>query len=368
MAIYHLHVKTVSRGTGSAKSKADYIAREGKYQSDQKELAYSESGHLPKWAKATPKKYWEAADTYERANGRLCVHVEFALPAELSQEQQVELAKEFCKKLAHTSHGQKLPYSMAIHKGQSNGENNPHCHLIINERINDGIERQPGDWFRRSNSKYPASGGAQKTEELRPKFWLHDTRKLWAEMANQALEKNGHKTTIDHRTLAAQGVEREPQYHLGPAAAAMERKNKAAGKPVTDRGLEYQKQLEIVELEKEISSLERQKEKDDIASGEMKSAKDDFHSRYEQWKANKVSIPVEQKERADVSTSEKEIDTPRPQVNTESSRADFNAKYERWKAEKQAKELAEKQEKQRQIDKQKQEQAKRPKSRGDFSR
>jgi hypothetical protein len=187
-------------------------------------------------------------------------------------------------------------------------------------------------------------------------------------MANQALEKNGHETTLDHRTLAAQGIEREPQYHLGPAAAAMERKNKAVGKPSTERGLEYQKQLEIVELEKEIKSLERQKEKEDIASEKIKNSTEDFQSRYEQWKANKVSIPVEQKEQAGVSAQDEKIDTLQPQVNIESSRADFKAKYEQWKAEKQAKELAENQEKQRQLDKQKQEQAKRPKSRGDFSR
>jgi hypothetical protein len=296
MAIYHLHARYISRGSGSAQTKADYIAREGKYQSDKNELAYSESGHMPVWANENPKEYWKTADTYERANGRLCVHIEFALPTELSQEQQTELAKNFCQKISH-SNGNKLPYSMAIHKGQSKGENNPHCHLMINERINDGIDRNPYDWFRRANPKNPATGGAKKTDELQHKLWLQNTRKLWAEIANQALEKIGHKTTIDHRTLAAQGIEREPQYHLGPAAAAMERKNKAVGKPHTERGLEYQKRFKIVELEKEFESLKHQQEKEDIAKEKTKKDTEDF----QQWKANKSALLAEQKERSTIS-------------------------------------------------------------------
>lgn len=260
MAIYHLHVKSVSRGTGSAQAKADYISREGKYQADRDEVAYSEHGHMPNWADDW-KKYWVNSDIYERANGRLFVHVEFALPVELSRDQQQELASNFCRQLAQTSQGQKLPYSMAIHKGR--GENNPHCHLMINERINDGISRGPSDWFRRANTKDPAKGGAQKAEELRSKFWLRDTRKLWSEMANQSLKKYGHNTSIDHRTLAAQGIDREPQYHLGPAAAAMERKNNSKEKnqgPVTARGAEYSLQLEIIDAKNILKSLEKEKE------------------------------------------------------------------------------------------------------------
>lgn len=256
MAIYHLHVKSISRGGGSAIAKVDYIVREGKYQADQDEVLHYAHGNMPRWAENRPKEYWKTADDFERANGRLFVHVEFAIPVELSKDQQKELTSDFCRQLAQTSQGQKLPYSMAIHKGR--GENNPHCHLMINERINDGINRAPSEWFRRANSKDPAKGGAQKAEELRSKLWLIDIRKLWSDMANKSLEKYGHNTSIDHRTLAAQGIDREPQYHLGPAAAAMERKNKA-----TDRGTEFQYRLkidkEIKEQEKEIIQIKAAK-------------------------------------------------------------------------------------------------------------
>jgi hypothetical protein len=225
LAIYHLHIKTISRGAGSAKAKADYIVREGKYQSDKAEVAYTASGNMPEWAADDPKKYWKAADDNERANGRLFVHAEFALPAELTADQRQELAAEFCRDIAQTSQGKALPYSMAIHKGR--GEDNPHCHLMINERINDGITRKPDDWFRQAHPKDPTKGGARKTAELHSKIWLISTRQKWANKSNDALAKYGHKDVkIDHRTLKAQGIDREPQYHLGPAAAAMERKRK----------------------------------------------------------------------------------------------------------------------------------------------
>ena len=56
MAIYHLSVKTGSRISGqSAKAKSEYIEREGKYEKDRDELAYSESGNMPEWAEDDPQ-------------------------------------------------------------------------------------------------------------------------------------------------------------------------------------------------------------------------------------------------------------------------------------------------------------------------
>ena len=51
MAIYHLTAKTGSRNGGqSAKAKADYIQREGRYSRDRDEVLHSQSGHLPDWS------------------------------------------------------------------------------------------------------------------------------------------------------------------------------------------------------------------------------------------------------------------------------------------------------------------------------
>ena len=156
MAIFHLTVKTGSRlGGQSARAKADYIEREGKYERQDDELAHRESENMPEWAEDDPRSYWEAADEHERVNGRLFREVEFALPRELNEGDQVELAREFAAKLTIAG-GERLPNTLAVHRGK--GEN-PHAHLMISERANDGIERDAAQWFRRYNGKAPGEGG-----------------------------------------------------------------------------------------------------------------------------------------------------------------------------------------------------------------
>jgi hypothetical protein len=166
MAIYHLTAKTVSRGeSASGAVRSDYIERSGRYANDHAELLHKGHGNMPAWAKDAPRNYWEAADAHERANGRLFKQLEFALPKELSPEQQTDLAASFCREMAQTKDGP-LPYSFAIHKGRDN--ENPHCHLMISERANDDVSRDPGLWFKRA-AKDPEKGGAKKTNELRPR-------------------------------------------------------------------------------------------------------------------------------------------------------------------------------------------------------
>ena len=220
MAIYHLTAKTVSRGeSASAAVRSDYIERSGRYASDHDELLHKGHGNMPAWAEAAPRNYWEAASAYERANGRLFKQLEFALPKELSAEQQTALAASFCREMTQTKDGS-LPYSFAVHKGHD--KENPHCHLMISERVNDGVSRGPDLWFKRA-AKEPSKGGAKKTNELRPREWLLHCRELWAERANMTLQRAGHEARIDHRTLEAQGIDRAPTTHLGPSVAALER-------------------------------------------------------------------------------------------------------------------------------------------------
>ena len=219
-AIYHLNVRTGTRSKGqSARAAAAYIQREAEYSRDREtadELLYTESGHMPAWADADPTTYWDAADLHERTNGRLFKRVEVALPTALSAAEQRELAVGFAR---HLTDGEQLPYTLAIHAGEGT---NPHCHLLISERTNDGLERSADQWFRRYNPDHPEQGGARKTTALHPKAWLVETREAWAEQTNQALERAGHAIRIDHRSLEAQGIERLPSLHLGPTVAAME--------------------------------------------------------------------------------------------------------------------------------------------------
>lgn len=205
--VAHFRTSTGSRDKGqSAAAKFDYINREGKYEKGRDELGYTESGNLPEWAKERPREYWEAADKYERDNGRLFVHAEFALPRELTEQQQIALVQAQAQAMARTKDGKPLPYSFAIHSPKGR---NPHFHIEISERALDGKERTPETWFKR------APIGAKKTTDLQPRDWVFETRVAWCDLANRHLEREGINTRLDPRTLKAQGIDRIPEIRVG---------------------------------------------------------------------------------------------------------------------------------------------------------
>jgi hypothetical protein len=239
MALYHLSARTGTRATGaSALAKAQYIQREGRYARVPDAVVYTASGNLPSFAQGQASAYWDAADLYERSNGRLFKEVEFALPLELGSAEQRQLADAFAQELQA---GERLPYTLAIHAGHGR---NPHCHVLLSERVNDGVARPASQWFRRWNERSPDAGGARKSRALHPRAWLERVRERWAALVNRALERAGVRERVDHRSLAAQGLAREPQIHLGPNVARMakrgidtERADRAASITARAQGL-----------------------------------------------------------------------------------------------------------------------------------
>ncbi len=245
MAVYHLKVGFGSRAGGqSAAAKSDYIERDGRYERDRDELEHRESGHMPAWAEDDPRAYWQAADAHERANGRLYSEIQFALPHELDASGRRALAGAFA---AQVCAGERLPYTLAIHRGGADGAN-PHAHLMFSERGHDGIARSAEQWFKRHNPTAPERGGARKSRAAKAGDWLDTTRQTWEQTANRALEQAGREARIDHRSLAdrrdaaerageldrAAELSRAPNIHLGPSrhrasdgAAAREKRRQA---------------------------------------------------------------------------------------------------------------------------------------------
>src|SRR3989442_8420524 len=219
---YHLSFRSGSRAGGScAKAAHAYVTRTGEYEGPDRDPAlYTESDHLPSWTGDEPKDYWDAADLYERANGRLYVSADFALPRDLDLDDQITLAHAFAQELTAK---ERLPYTVAIHAGRDaeGNEHNPHAHLMISERQNDGISRSRERWFRRANSLHPDRGGAPKSRTFHGREWMEDARERWAALTNAALERRGHDQRVDHRSYQRQGVDREPGDHYGPRAAHM---------------------------------------------------------------------------------------------------------------------------------------------------
>ena len=250
MAIYHLSVRTISRAKGKRSGlKRDYITREGRYKKDGDEVLYKESGNLPSWAK-TDETFWKGADRYERANARLGIEVEVALPKELNDEAKIILAKRMRTEVVKN----KYPYSMAIHKGVKTKGGNPHIHLIFSARTIDGIDRSKEEFFRRANLRQPEKGGAPKDRSITKKSWLKGLRKDWAELANDQLEREGRAQRVSHKSLKDQGVDKIPGRHIGPSVLKMETRGIKTehGARVVEAKLQAQTHEELLKRLKEV--------------------------------------------------------------------------------------------------------------------
>lgn len=183
---------------GYAKNHAAYILREENYASRKEELVYKESGNMEMFDGTSAVKFWEYADTYERANSVVYREIEVNIPNEFNHEQAKELINNFVKKEL----GEKYIYTYAIHESYNNdGEKNLHCHLMFSERELDGIDRELSQFFKRANSKEPEKGGAEKNREWQDKSRLLELRKSWEIESNNLLEKYGFETRVDCRSL-----------------------------------------------------------------------------------------------------------------------------------------------------------------------
>ena len=193
----------------------------GKYIVDAGEVIGACAGHLPSWAGGNPRMFFAAADEYERLNGRLFTQALFAIPNELSDRDALLLAYHYAE--AATKNG--APYALAVHRGGVevvDGEtvsaapqeadeeglppHNRHGHLLICERIDDGLERTAREWFRRANKKEPALGGAAKDRTMNGGDWVPEVRRLCADYINYGLKRAGvseRVTCESHETRIA---------------------------------------------------------------------------------------------------------------------------------------------------------------------
>ena len=149
----------------TAKNRFHYISRTSHFrnykESASEQIEFVRSGNMPNFAEGKPAEFWEAADIYERSNGRTCSSMVVALPKELSQAQRIELAEQFISEFADSY---RYPFTCAIHNhaGSLGGKEQPHLHFMYSERHVDGIERTAEQFFKRYNPKDPHKGGAQK--------------------------------------------------------------------------------------------------------------------------------------------------------------------------------------------------------------
>lgn len=266
MAIYHLSYKTGTRSGGqSGGAKYAYLTRTEQYEAGIEQVTYVEHAHYPTYV-SDAADFWKAADAHERANGSLFVEVEVALPKELDEGQRLELAREYAEWLSYKMPTREtdqvakgpLPYTIALHKGHK-GEN-PHAHILLNERPTDGVERTLEATFKRVNREHPERGGAAKSVAFKHTETVREVRQEWEIRVNVALERAGHEARIDHRSYKEQGLEQEPGVHLGHRVTAMEREGIE-----TERGNE---QREIERRNRERSEEVERGQREGSAVGE----------------------------------------------------------------------------------------------------
>lgn len=212
MASFHYELKSGRNGYEHAR----YIAREG-FHSKREDLVDVQCGNLPEWAEGDVGRFWKAADSHERKNGAVYRESIVALPVELTVEQNKTLARDIITKLARGK-----PYQAAIHAPSSSIEKhpNPHLHLMVSDRMDDGIERDEATFFARYNGKEPSQGGRRKDGGGSTRMEVRDAliakRRLVAETINHHLGMHGFSLRVDHRKLSEQGLDRKAERHLGP--------------------------------------------------------------------------------------------------------------------------------------------------------
>ena len=192
MAIFNISVQ--SDNDRSPIERYDYVLRIGKYSPENNkdkydDFLYGENINMPSFSHDNPRYFWECTELYERVNANLFRTIDFSLPSELSDEENIELASNFAEKLF----GESYVYSLAVHSKPSEDLNkrNIHCHIMFCERQLDGIERGEEHFFKQAYSKNPSQGGCKKSDDWNKYSKLYYIRQTWESMLNEKLqEKN----------------------------------------------------------------------------------------------------------------------------------------------------------------------------------
>jgi hypothetical protein len=209
------------------------------------------------WAR-NRERLWNTAEHAEkRHNSRVAREYQVTLPAELDDVRRVALARAFAREIADRY---KVAVDLAVHAPSAGSDpRNFHAHLLTTTRevtptglgAKAGIDMQLRERLRRGLPDH-------RQEYL-------SLRERWATLTNDALREANIDARVDHRSLAAQGVDREPR----PSIPLMHLK-------MEQRGLHSQvaEGLRARYRERVARRLEQQAARDsrDMAPGEQRAA------------------------------------------------------------------------------------------------
>jgi len=271
VAIFHLSVKTISRSAGrSATAAAAYRAgvkitdeRTGEIH-DYTRKGGVESAELvlpagaPEWA-ADRAALWNAAEQAEtRKNSTVAREFEIALPDELTPAERHRLAHDLAHEIVER-HG--CAADVAIHAPGADGDHrNHHAHILLSTR-----RLGPEGFTEKTRELDDQKSGPQLVTEWRERF---------ARLQNERLRQAGIAARVDHRSLEAQGIDREATRHLGPAASGYERRTGEPSRKRLDFEAEVAERLARAQAAGELERASRQIDRSILdLSGDLEAAK-----------------------------------------------------------------------------------------------
>lgn len=290
MAIYHLTAKILSRSKGQSAVAASAYRSGEKIRDDvsntthdytrKSGVEYSEimtPEEAPEWVK-NRESLWNAVEVSEkRKDSQVAREIEVALPAELTRDQQIELVRDFAAK-NYVNNG--MIADVNIHDKQ---DGNPHAHILLTTReiLPDGFGRKKTGWNNRD--------------------LITQWRESWEIEANTALERAGREERIDRRSLEDQGIDREPQIHVGHSPHSRARNEEIKGGNERREALK----LELREINAKYSELEApdldevvEKGKIEPAVGRTVEQKETQGERYQRLTARMSEITKQQRRTA----------------------------------------------------------------------
>ena len=220
MAIFHFSVQVISRAAGrSAVSAAAYRAGERLHDErlDRPQDFRARSGvehseiMLPEGAPEQwrdRERLWNDVEAFEkRKDAQLSREVEFAIPREMTKAQGIELARDFVS-AQFVDRGMIADLNVHWDVG-ADGQPKPHAHVMLTMR--EITQREDG-----------TADFGPKVREWNDHENVEHWRERWADHVNTRLAELDIDARIDHRSLADQGIDLEPQSKIGGPAHRMD--------------------------------------------------------------------------------------------------------------------------------------------------
>jgi len=218
VALFFMQISSVARGAGRrATAAAAYRAGERIRDERSGELINYERRRdvlhteiflpgqfdgMPVWARDRQKLWNTAEHAEKRHNARVAREYQISLPAELNAGQRIAVARAFSRHLAERY---RVAVDLAVHEPRPGGDpRNFHAHLLTTTR-----EVTPAGLGAKAGLDLPPLERRRRELPDHRQEYLN-LRERWATLVNEALREANVAARVDHRSLAAQGVDREP--------------------------------------------------------------------------------------------------------------------------------------------------------------